>query len=158
MARSKMFDNIMHVIKSSHTSIVSGSGTVSDELDLELPRGYVAKIKEIVFEAVNGEALVHNIQGAVVNDPDDNVTITIPENRVDHDVIADVGYQQGAGSTIGSWWRQYYFDQELDVIAARNIRVNLANSGAGAFNMMTKIYYTLEEVTSDLLLNLLDIL
>lgn len=153
-----MFDDIEKVIKSVHSAVVTGSGTVTDEVDLELPRGFVAKIHKVRLVVNVAAGLVINAQAALVNDPDDITTIAIPENQVDHDGIYDLFFQANASHT-GSVEEQIHQPPPgKDIIAARNLRFNAANSGAGAFNVICEVFYTLEQVTSDLLMNLLDIL
>jgi hypothetical protein len=160
MVRSKNFDNILKVIKSSHTAFAVGSGTVTEELDLELPRGFIAKIHEVKWISNIAPGVIVNVQAALVNDPDDTTTVTIPETQTQHDVICDY-YEQGTGTVTGyknEANQGLRVPEALDVITARNLRVNALNSGSGNMNLVCEVFYTLEAVTSDVLMNLLDIL
>lgn len=165
MVRTKMFDNIMKVHRQELTTIANVIQSI--ELDLELPRGFVAKIKKVIMDHDGNIAVGDNhLQMALINDPDDNQTTLIPQDEVQHDVICGqvMGATHGTvttGDIYGGEARvEYNFDQELDVIAARNLRFNaLAATPTPTFSRINVIvYYTLEEIHDSLILELLDIL
>lgn len=158
MVRTKMFDNIMKVIRVEHAE---AADTKSVEIDLELPRGYIAKIKKVIFNWT-GIGALSACEGALVNDPDDQITVQIPDNEVQHDVIADfdfivnviVGTEHFVEHRI-----EILFDQELDVVTARNLRFNRTQTvGVGGGITQCEVYYTLEQISDSLILELLDIL
>lgn len=177
------FDNLMKIFRASHTR--NGNLTVSTEVDLELPRGYIAKIAKIIFavsedalEALLGEsatttaAFTLDVRMALVRDPDDTNTDEIPSNVVEHDVIGDmkfaigvdhdaVGTLQGTQTMTSSRKEVNFVSEGLDVVTARNMRFNSdadVNDFVGEPNVEVEIHYTLERVTDIDILNLLDIL
>lgn len=170
------FDDLMKVIDVQN--LYASDTVVSVEIDLELPRGYIAKIKIVRFDIedigldvdgiVNGQ---WQYRGALVRDPDDDDSIEIPNNEVQHDVICDhnIEVMVDATATQGNAFATvkpiiYEFAKnELDVITARNMRYNVAASGADKANATMAIshcavWYTLEKVSDSDILNLLDIL
>lgn len=138
----------------------------SVEIDLDLPRGYIAKIHKCIFFYTDITAdQVYDIEMALVNDPDDTQSTVIPANTVKHDVIAQHLYRVKADQVNGV----FYFTAdptkiidfgELDVIAARNMRFNCVDKqNQGDHDVACEIYYTIEKIKgSENLLNLLDIL
>ena len=168
MARSKLFDNILQVIHVRNT--INGTTTVSTEIDLELPRGYVAKIRKIKFQVDNAEEKwaateIAAFTAALLLDPDDATTTQMPNNEVEHDVLAEhnCGIVSGAANAPESFnmnaeW--IYFEDTEDVITARNMRFNSIASTASfddAFHEVY-VYYTLEQVKDTEIMELLDIL
>lgn len=169
----KLFDDLMKVIRSN--VIFDGTTIVSQEVDLELPRGFVAKIKMVYLEVEGWELdtvgetnSVGGAQQALVRDPDDSITTFIPDNEVQHDVICDLptgltidALATKGNTTIGSLDRRFDFENMgLDVITARNLRHNCVADNAiwdVAIGKCT-IYYTLEAIKEDDILALLDIL
>ena len=151
-------------------NLIASTTTVSSEIDFELPRGYVAKIRKIKFELDNvlqkwasGEKAAFT--AALLLDPDDTSTTQLPDNEVEHDVIAEhnVGIVSGAATAIAllngnAEW--IYFEDGEDVITARNMRFNSVASTDNfddAYHECT-IYYTLEKVQDSQIMELLDIL
>ncbi len=166
MVRTKMFDNIFKVIRVPLGTIANVVQSI--EIDLELPRGYIAKIKKVIFALEGALSAVgdNTFTMALVRDPDDNATNIIPENEVQHDVIADAIFTVFEGTlttgtnTSGRRRNITNFDQELDVVTARNMRFNAggANPTPTQTRVVCEVYYTLEEVSDELVLDLLAIL
>jgi len=172
------FDNLIKVFK-GNISLNAGS-IASVELDFEIPRGFIVKIKKIVMQFMNWsedyEGLAQGettfaAQGALLRDPDDATTIQIPAGSVQHDVIAEaqlVGYihsvtNENLGPMITGVTKIINFNHEDDVITARNMRLNVIGQGNDSAVLtetvlQAEIYYTLEKVTDVDILNLLDIL
>lgn len=169
----KDFDNLLKVMR--QVSTTNNAVVVSVELDFELPRGFIAKIHEVNFYPADLGALlvfgaadndIYNM--ALIRDPDDITTTSIPSNNVEHDVVCELLLTQisilttsGAGAFIGGPFAKYNFEQMgIDVITARNMRFNLVkvNSSNIEPSFVCVIFYTLEEVTDADILNLLDIL
>lgn len=167
----KDFDDLVKVIRAVVNNVAAA--TLSIEIDLELPRGYVAKIKKVEFRMdVTGVAMRGGVVAATPNnawaaalvlDPDDAVTIVIPVNAVEHDVLADWGFviAMDAADDIINWYetaKLYEFEPE-DAITARNMRFNTQQLVATPVNQTeVRVYYTLEKVNDDDILALLDIL
>ncbi len=162
----ELFDNIAFIIAAEHA--LASTGIASIELDLELPRGFIAKFKSTDFYLKDPQSPVNvgtfQIQAAIINDPDDAASIEIPSNRVDHDVIDDAIFHSMVGAAgINPQFelapKSKKWDQESDIIAARNLRYNAQTDSANWFaTPRFKGVYTLEEVTTETLLNLLVIL
>jgi len=173
---NKLFDNLIKVIEG--IVVLSAGSVASLEIDLELPRGFVAKIRHIMmrverveedFEQISTDK-VARISMALVRDPDDTTSSSVPSNETQHDVIMDheVGFLMVAG-TAGDFGfyvsdvrreRQY---GEGDVITARNMRLNAVASGTDLADItealaVVHIDYTLEEVSDNDILSILDIL
>lgn len=172
----KDFDNLFKVIQAGITlNVVS---IISIELDLELPRGFIAKIYKVIFEwrswgtdLVGLGAIEADLQMncSLIRDPDDITTTQMPQNAVQHDVIAETSegvFQNPTGSLAGftSLLRKTIdFPEHIDVITARNMRFNATGGGADSANITesaarVEVYYTLEKVTDADILELLDIL
>lgn len=163
----KDFDNLQKLHRVILVNVTTG--TLSVEVDLELPRGFIAKISKILFTvfpfavAVGGRE--QNVECVLIRDPDDTTTTVIPANAVQHDVIAALRgvfimevFTTGAASFVADR-KQVLFREDEDVITARNLRFN-SKMGLTApdVNFECEIYYTLEKVTDVDILNLLDIL
>lgn len=170
--KSKLFDDLVYVYKSTHGNPPAGV-TTSKEIDLDLPRGYVAKIRDVIFTCLGIEALANSegatLEMALINDPDDEDSYEIPDDTVKHDVIAGHKYgcevkidtTNGVGVFFGNNPIKEINFQSMgvDVISARNMRFNVNNGGANAIvDCECEIYYTIEPVKGEGLLNLLDIL
>jgi len=173
----KMFDNILKLL--AVISTFTTSTLVSIELDFEMPRGFIAKIADILIEVLDIEkdlaALAadseYKMFGALVRDPDDITSAAIPSNRVDHDVIMDfdVGVVfifavEGVPQIIGDVRKERNFNAEgIDVFTARNMRFNIDGAGAQVA-LLTEarakavVHYTLEKISNVDIVNLLDIL
>lgn len=161
------FDNLLKVIKSDHAAVANT--IVSEEIDLELPRGFIAKIRKIVwlFTSVENAVGEQSFRSVLILDPDDTATSAIPEGQVDHDVIGEFGgviSRTATATGTDTWSSPFPFVLEFDdlaedVITARNMRHNAIGSAANpTFALSLLVYYTLEKVTDIDILNLLDIL
>lgn len=173
------FDNVLKVFKTGIS--MNGATLVSIEGDLELPRGFLAKIHkaELRIDNLNrdfaGISVDKNaeIELVLILDPDDTATDDIPFDRVDHDVLMDhevaVEIVAGAAGDPGKNISQvrklidFASNPKLDVITVRNFRLNAVAVGADAADVtdsiaVAEIYYTLEKVTVDFVLDLLGIL
>jgi len=172
------FDNLLKVFK-GNISLNAGS-IASVELDFEIPRGFIIKIKKIILQFMNWsedyEGLAQGettfaAQGALIRDPDDTTTIQIPAGRVQHDVLAEaqlVGYlhsvtNENLGPTVTGVTKIYDFNHEDDIVSARNLRLNVVGQGNDSAVLtetvfQSEVHYTLEKVTDIDILNLLDIL
>ena len=173
-----LFDDLVKILLAQST--FTSSTVVSLEVDFELPRGYVAKIREVEmrvdrivedFETIASDRLIR-YNAALVRDPDDTVTTGLTSNRVEHDVIADIEVGALSNLSAGSENMMVFEDNSKvvnyermgsDMITARNMRLNIVGAGtdvAQATEAVGKaiIHYTLEKVTDTDILNLLDIL
>jgi len=173
------FDNLMQVIE---VAAVFTAGTlVSTEVDLELPRGFVAKIHSILLrvdriaediEGISVDKLIRYLL-AIINDPDDQTQTTLGSNIVDHDLLLDLEVEViltagTAGDTVAliipsdARREKSFSDNGLDTIAARNLRLNIDVEGTDladateAFGVV-QISYTLEKVTDQDILAVLQI-
>lgn len=174
---NKLFDDLLKVIEGA--LVYTGATAISLEIDFELPRGYVAKIRKIILRV---DRIMGDIESVVVDklirylialllDPDDTTTTTLTSNTVEHDVIADheVEVLISAGTAEAIIWITPYsiildFDKMgVDVITARNMRLNIDAEGTnaadatGAFGV-AQIYYTLEKIKDEDILEILNIL
>ena len=164
---SKLFDNILQIVHVRNT--INGTTVVSSEIDFELPRGFVAKIRKIKMEIddvaekfASGDTA--EFTAALLLDPDDALTTQFPVNEVEHDVLAEYNASilsvAGTAIQISNHTEWINFEDTEDVITARNMRWNSIASGAGlddAFQECT-IYYTLEQIKDLQIMELLDIL
>jgi len=174
---NKLFDNLLQIIEGA--LVYTGATATSLEIDFELPRGYVAKIHKIILrvdrvmtdiESVVVDKLIRYLI-ALILDPDDTTTTTQGSNIVDHDVIADheveVLISAGTAEAIIHITPQFiifdFSNLDVDVITARNMRLNIDAEGTnaadatGAFGI-GQIYYTLEKIKDDDILEILNIL
>ena len=180
MGRKKnpLFDNLLKVIEG--VVVLTGTTTVSLEIDFELPRGYVAKIHDVIlrverinedFEGISVDKLAR-ISFALLRDPDDSTTVSIPTNQTQHDVIMDheveVLIVAGTAGDPGIWVsklsREKTFAREgADLITARNMRLNAIGGGTDGADLteslaVCHIEYTEEKVDEDDIIDVLDIL
>lgn len=170
----KDFDNILKVIKVENTFV---AGTlVSQEVDLELPRGFVAKIWKVKlkfiemgedWETQEATTAGHVLSCGLQRDPDDTTTVQLPRASVQHDGIFDHSmeflFSANATPHFGETETTLEVPEHIDLITARNMRFNSVGGGPDVANLTESIancaiYYTLEKVTDDDILNLLDIL
>lgn len=161
------FDDLVKVHKVTHTPTASGIATV--EMDLELPRGYIAKIHrvEIKLQLLSGLTAgvsEQEFEAALIRDPDDITTVQIPENTVQHDVVCDhkfTGQHEATDDTNGYSEDIYIYEviEKKDVITARNMRFNINQGSTDPdWGCSCTMFYTLEKVTAEVMLALLDIL
>ena len=170
MPKSRLFDNIAQVI--TVIDSINGTTTESTEVDLELPRGYVAKIHKVrvclhdVFDKV-ADNEKQNFFYALLLDPDDTTTVQFPSNTVEHDVIVAGQFEIAIAAAVhGGLWNEYIHEWDfshlegLDVLSARNMRFNIVAGGAymNDSEIECQIYYTLEKINDSQIMELLDIL
>lgn len=170
MGKSRLFDNIMQVISVSNE--VTGTTIISTEIDLELPRGYVAKIHKIrvqfqdcIAKMVNAE--IDEIQYALLLDPDDATTVAMPHETVEHDVILSGQFQYSVvtashGGLFNKFEEQWDFShlEGLDILSARNMRFNISATEefVDGAEVECQMWYTLEVIKDTQIMELLDIL
>jgi len=172
---SKLLDKVMHVISEDHL-LENQANILTVELDLDLPRGYVAKIHEVIisipfveFDKSQVDEYALGYEAALVRDPDDTESTRIPVNTVQHDVVTEFkgsinGSMDGADNdhtiTFTNRKTQIKFDT-LDVITARNMRFNAQTVTQEAdieIQLRVNVYYSLEKISDADLLGVLDIL
>jgi len=172
----KDFDDVLLVLKGEIT--FTGTTIASLEIDFELPRGMIAKIKlvEMKVRRISLDFLGISVDKeaqysmALVKDPDDNTSTEITSNRVDHDVLmeheVDIHLVAGtAGDTIGnipSNTSKIIDFSQADVFVARNMRLNGDGLGSDGPDLTEAqgsalIYYTLEEVKNKDIIQILGI-
>ena len=170
MAKSRLFDNIMQMIQVTNT--VASTTVISTEIDLELPRGYVAKIHKVIVywrdvfdKMASGDK--DNELYAVLLDPDDATSLGPPGNSVEHDVLCNGSFEAAAlaADYMGvhnSLRHETDFShlEGLDILSARNMRFNTqgGNTDYDGSEMECQIYYTLEAIKDTQIMELLDIL
>lgn len=178
MAR-KDFDNLYKVIEVA--VVYTGNSLVSIEVDFDIPSDHIVKIFRIElrleefpsedFEGISVDKLAQ-LSMVLIKDPDDTATQTFTSNRVQHDVIADfevdiliIGGTAGDPGIIIFPQNNYVKEipEHIDLITARNMRFNAIAEGTDAADItetlaVCQIEYTLEKVSDDLLINILDIL
>ena len=173
MAEKKLFDNLYKVIKVNSGGITANDTIVTEIMDLQIPRGYCARVRRVKFalrtlnDQVTGNPHYH-VLTALVLDADDENSVAIPTFEVDHDVLVDHRFEmwmelQTNGLT--SIWAPsvvYDFDEEMDVVTVRNIRANsLVNgmtvNGSDPPQTETTVYFTYEKISADLYAKLLGI-
>ena len=176
---TKMFDKILKILR---VAAAYTAGTiVSTELDFDIPRGFLVKIHDVTLENHDIHEDLEGISAdkafqlacALIKDPDDTTTVAFVNNRVDHDVLmvltTDVLIVANAADTslsmyVGRTLNERNFTQEgLDVFTARNMRLNMDAFGtdlADATESIAEvlIHYTLEKISDEDIINLLDIL
>ncbi len=168
MAKSRLFDNIMQVI--SVNNIISGTDVISSEIDLELPRGFVAKVHKVVIQCANWDGLLgaaenDRLSFALLLDPDDAVTVEVPDNTVEHDVVVSDTMNLLSITTYGlfsgdKWQYDFSHLEGMDILSARNMRFNSTAAGVDINGAILKclVYYTLEVIKDAQIMELLDIL
>ncbi len=175
MAEKKLYDNLYKVIKGNSGPFTSNDGILTEIFDLQIPRGYAARIRKVIFSDLINLDQIDQIAlqffGAIVLDADDETSYQIPTFAVDHDVLCDfqheyVRFEEDATpngiSTVHNHRTEIDFDEGLDVVTVRNIRFNSSMHG-GAGDQTTKpqvkatVYFTYEKVSADLYSKLLGI-
>ena len=160
----------MQVIESRNT--IASTTIVSSEIDFELPRGFVVKIHKVRVWAHDimdkfADAEKDQVHFALLLDPDDAMTIRMPDNTVEHDVVLSgtIEYNVVAALTV-ALLQNHTFEWDfshlegLDILSARNMRFNIQAGGTtvdGA-DVICQIWYTLEAIKDTQIMELLDIL
>ena len=170
----KLYDNLYKVIKVNSGLFTGNDGVLSEILDLQIPRGYVARIREVRFLDSLGvdqlDQVAMSVYGALILDPDDETQYQIPTFSIDHDVICDFHHEYtrfeedttpNGISLLPNTETIYKFGEDLDVVTVRNIRFNASVNGmkvdvAGPQTRVI-VYFTYEKVSLDLYSKLLGI-
>ena len=152
--------------------ILASTVIASVEIDLELPRGFVAKIHKCIVRTINFYDKLVAADQVMARywlglDPDDALTIQFPLNTVEHDGVLHGGFEY-LGLGTGEWGMfeplRHVYDfshlEGLDIISARNMRFNTIANNDNADDAIIEIviYYTLEEIKDNQIMELLDIL
>ena len=175
---STLFDNILKTLR---LALTYNAGTiVSGELDFDIPRGFLVKIHDVSlenrhmtedFEGISVDKLAR-ATATLIKDPDDTASFAFPNNTVDHDVLMTLvteiiiiaGTAGDTGFHIGRTVNNKNFNAEgLDVFTARNMRLNIVAQGTDLADITETlcevlIDYTLEKISNEDIINLLDIL
>ena len=168
----KLFDNLYKVIK-LNSGPMGENDTIATEIgDLQIPRGYCARIRKVRFtlrdiKAQSNVEFGFHVLTALVLDADDENSVVIPTFEIDHDVLIDHRWEiWGELNTNGEfavWTPQkvYDFDEQLDVITVRNIRHNTLVNGMDLTGdkpqVEVTVYFTYEKISTDLYAKLLGI-
>ena len=121
------------------------------------------------FEGISVDK-VARISFALVKDPDDITTTSVPSNETQHDVVLD--HETGILITAGTAGDTGFYVSDVrrerqygegDVVTARNMRLNAQGGGTDVADLtesiaVCHIEYTLEKVKDEDILNILDIL
>lgn len=170
------------VVKVNSNELDPSGGILSEIVDLQIPRGFVARIRKVFFnlrweteqlpEPGAAGVLVERLSKffmALINDPDDEDHVAIPTHTIDHDVIADwevaidLTVFSGTGGGLAYMITpetEIDFTEDLDVLCPRNIRFNAMGDIIGATKKpqaFVKVYFTYEKVGESALLELLNI-
>jgi len=97
---------------------------------------------------------------AVINDPDDLVTVEIPDDTVEHDVIEEchLGFHMIAAQ--GEYIISeiiHEFREEEDVLAVRNMRMNIYATALWTCSIKCLLFYNIVPIKDSLLLDMLRI-
>ncbi|GAG55149.1 unnamed protein product [marine sediment metagenome] len=174
MAEKKLYDNLYKVIKANSGVISENDSTLTEIIDLQIPRGYAARIRKVIFRdhglAQQIDQVNFNTYMALVLDADDEETYQIPTFTVDHDVLCDAEHEYmrfeedttpNGISVVEPKETVYNFDEGLDVVTVRNVRFNTQANGSEttATILQTRciVYFTYEKVSADLYSKLLGI-
>jgi len=172
----KLYDNLYKVIKANSGAISANDVVATEILDLQIPRGYCARIRKVIFNLRTlGDQDISNIEGtvrsALVLDADDENSTYIPTFEIDHDVLCDFYFELQAilqagtedFNIVNSLLRQEHkFDEDMDVVTVRNIRHNslvhgLTVGGDTPPQVEMTVYFTYEKISLDLYAKLLGI-
>lgn len=172
MAEKKLFDNLYKVIKVNSGPITANDTVATEIMDLQIPRGYCARIRKVRFTLrdlstqTNAQFGFH-VLSACVLDADDENSVAIPTFEIDHDVLIDHRWEMwGEFDTDGetSLWTPhavYEFTEETDVVTVRNIRHNSLINGCAVGSDQPQVeltvYFTYEKISADLYAKLLGI-
>ncbi len=176
MADKKLYDNLFKVIQANSGAFLANDTVLTEILDLQIPYNYAARIRKVIFEdSLNDQQVVGDnlsFYGALVLDPDDEDSNTIPTFTVDHDVCCDFHHEYTSllgsaaaslgGSFVHNQVTEIDFDETLDVVTVRNIRFNVLGNGLKVDvenqpQVNIKVYFTYEKVDVSLYAKLLGI-
>lgn len=172
------FDNIMKIMQVFNLN--TGATLVSTEIDFNIPRGFIVKIH---YASIQLNNIGEDIEGisvdkiirptaALVKDPDDITSVAFTSNQVDHDILMTLNSEilivAGTAGDVTALAMKLFVEKNfaaegLDVFTARNMRLNSDVFGTDAADATESsieviIHYTLEKITSDLIIDLLSIL
>ena len=174
MAETKLYDNLYKVIKVNSGVFTGNDGILSEILDLQIPRGYCARIREVIFLDALGAYQLDQLNlssyGALVLDADDETSYQIPTFSIDHDVLCDFHHEYtrfeedttpNGISFEENQTTRYKFGEDLDVVTVRNVRFNASINGFAVGDVgpqvYVTVYFTYEKVSMDLYSKLLGI-
>ncbi|GAG86876.1 unnamed protein product [marine sediment metagenome] len=174
MAEKKLYDNLYKVIKANSGAIAANDNTLTEIMDLQIPRGYAARIRKVIFRDHSLKEQVDQVFFktfmALVLDPDDEETYQIPNFTVDHDVLCDAEHEYmrfeedttpNGISVVNPRETVYDFDETLDAVTVRNVRFNTQANGIETSDNTSQtrciVYFTYEKVSMDLYSKLLGI-
>ena len=90
---TKLYDNLYKVVKGNSGEISANDTTLTEILDLQIPRNYCARIRRVIFQdkinTAQSDQTNMQLRGALVLDPDDEESYYIPTFTIDHDVVCD---------------------------------------------------------------------
>jgi len=134
------------------------------EVDLDLPKGFGAKIRKIIWKITHSELItggqIMSVMCAVINDPDDLVTIEIPVDTVEHDVVDEAMLDLNNIAAQGIHQTPeiiHEFKETEDVLAVRNMRMNIYATALFTCSVKCLLYYNIVPVKDSLLLEMLRI-
>ena len=174
-SKKEMYDDIYQVIKGNSGAISANDATFTEIFDLQIPRGYAARIRKVIFHGDwqddQTDQTEIDLYGALVLDPDDETSYQIPTFEIDHDVLTDVHFcwRRLEEDTTPNGIAMIHcnevtrdFTEELDVITVRNIRFNtqghgLKVDGTTKAQLRCTVYFTYEKVSAALYEKLLGI-
>lgn len=173
--QKKLYDNLYKVIKANSGEFSANDVVKTEILDLQIPRGYGARIRKVIFIESNfrdqtNQTYLHTYS-ALVLDPDDEDSYQIPMFRVDHDVLCDhesycVRLEEDTTpngiATLCAKRTEHIFTEDMDAITVRNPRFNsmiggFNVSGDHKFQMRIEVYFTYEKIPMELYEKLLGI-
>ena len=171
---TKLYDNLYKVVKGNSGEISANDTTLTEILDLQIPRNYCARIRRVIFQdkinTAQSDQTDLQLRGALVLDPDDEESYYIPTFTIDHDVVCDFYHEYirfdedttpNGISVMPAQRTIHDFDETLDVVTVRNIRANLQSHGFAVngdnSQVDVTVYFTYEKVTADLYAKLLGI-
>jgi len=175
MAEKKLYDNLFKVIKANSGPFTTNDIVKTEILDLQIPRGYAARIRKVIFCDTGFRDQLDQIYmhtyGCLVLDPDDENSFQIPDYTVDHDVACDfehyyIRFEEDTTPNgiafLPLQKTQIEFAEDLDVVTVRNPRFNSMTNGIkgdGSYPPQThiEVYFTYERVSMDLYSKLLGI-
>ncbi|GAH47483.1 unnamed protein product [marine sediment metagenome] len=174
MATKQLYDNLYKVIKANSGEILQNDNTLTEIMDLQIPRGWCARIRRVIFQDHSlttqvGQARFKTHM-ALVLDPDDEESYHIPMFTVDHDVLCDAEHEYmrfeldatpNGISVIKAQKTIHDFPETLDAVTVRNVRFNTQGFDTlvtdSTLQTRCTVYFTYEKVSMDLYSKLLGI-
>ena len=167
MSTRSLFDNIMQWVRSTNRPI--STTVLSEELDFDLSRGFVAKFRIIGLSAspisfADADNALLLVESALLRDPDDTSTVNaeldFQNDLMYGDTFSWFNVITTTGQTILAAQRSsIVFTELMDMVSARNLRHNsVAGNSNGSIDNIFNVGYTLETIDSVFVMDLLDIL